>query len=208
MYSTKVGMQERYEITVEMNKSGFSNDEDEILVTRGISTCIAFVMQGTYSDEENTYTACFGLYHWSGFPFGFQGDPVAYVINELDEFFQQMREELEIEEEIIEVQRLQFIGGEHAQYDDESGVLTLTGTEKEVNALQIAAVRFNYARAGIKLCAQAISHAHFLTSGDQSLEIAVGCDDIDISYQEDEYEYEDESSMNFSETDSLRFSGK
>ncbi|CEK11995.1 hypothetical protein [Legionella hackeliae] len=171
-------------IIVEIDSYRFSNKTNHIIITRGISTCIAFVVQGNYCEESEAKTLpCFGLYHWSGFPANFEGDCIAYVKEELLGFFQNMRDELSIsDEEIIQLQSLSFIGGETKQFDN-TGELTLSGTEKEVEALITALEKFNFAEVGINLKPNAIAHHHFITKDEQSLEVNVSHNKLETCYE-------------------------
>ncbi|WED43139.1 hypothetical protein [Legionella cardiaca] len=189
-------MRQRHEIIVEMDEQGFAKHPDEVLITEGICTCIAFVVQGVFN-KGSSKIPCFGLYHWSGFPVGFQDDPVKYTDKELATFLSNLRTLLKIDEDkIIDIKRLEFIGGELSQYGDE-GELILSGTQKEVDALKKASYQFDYVKAGFAIKKESIVHNHFLTSEDQSLKITVSQNKIEIDYQGYEEEIDNSHSSSF-----------
>ncbi|KTD19902.1 hypothetical protein [Legionella londiniensis] len=177
-------------IDVGMDEYYFTNKKDAVLVTKGITTCIAFVVQGHYYDEDANFIPFCGLFHWSGFT-----DPrnqaTDYVAEQLQFFFEELREQLDIEEDDkIIVTSLLFIGGEKSQFEGRE--LILSGTEKEVETLKEVASGFNYEEFNIMLKSRPV-HNHYLTSGELSLAVEVGINQFGLSYEHlaDEEEIED-----------------
>ncbi|MGQ3888527.1 hypothetical protein ACQUW5_05785 [Legionella sp. CNM-1927-20] len=160
-------------IEVEMDGFALTNKESDVLITKGISTCIAFVIQGTCYHDDEEVPFC-GLYHWSGFEAEVT-DFYDEILSVLDDFFIEVRAELEklgAGELEINVTKLAFIGGEKRQFSEE-GQLLLSGTEKEVKMLQKAAQAYDYQSQNINLDKKRIEHHHFLTSDNDSLTIEV-----------------------------------
>lgn len=97
---------------VEMGSLGCTTNSDTLLVTRGISTCIAFAMNGTFYNEEDNLTEFCALFHWSGF-FDNEQDPVGHAETVFENFLNDVRTYLELEDdEDITIRQLAFIGGE------------------------------------------------------------------------------------------------
>ena len=160
-------------ILVSMDEMAFTKNKDFCLLTKGVTTCIAFAIRGSYWDEESEEVTSFcGLYHWQGL-MGTFDDDVSECISVLDRFFLNLRTTLEIpDEEEITIKSFQFFGGEKAQYDEQNQ-LSLSGTENDVLALAAAVKEYEYADDFLKIKMTDVGHFHYLTSHHESMAIEV-----------------------------------
>lgn len=172
------------EIEVPMDRLGLTKERNTVLVTYGVSTCIVFAVRGTYEDEDCNLVKFAGLYHWSGFPKKCHDKAENVTRRLLQVFFQTIRERLGIKKDtLIYIDELHFIGGEKAQFD-ENGVLLLSGTEAEIEALQKTTAHFKYHVLNIKLNGRVI-HQHGLTQDDESLTIVLSLSKIEHVFEND-----------------------
>lgn len=156
----------------------FTSDEKTVLITKGVTTCIAFIVQGSFWDEENDKIHFCGLYHWSGFK-NVNRTQDQQAKDTLLNFFKKLRNYAGIDDEDeITIDVLYFIGGEKEQCDSDDEIL-VSGTEAEVNSLQKAVKGFNFAAHQFKIAPENIHHQHFLTEGEQSISIQLTLDAID-----------------------------
>ncbi|WP_454783022.1 hypothetical protein [Legionella sp. WA2022007384] len=155
--------------TVEMDEHAFTNNGSTALITEGVCTCIAFVIKGTYLDNELEKINFCGLYHWSGFRISNKNqDQLAQET--LECFLKNLRIAFKLSHLTpIEIASLQFIGGEKKEIDGDE--LILKGTEAEVMSLTKIVQQFDFKGHYFILHPEAIEHHHFLTRGDQSITI-------------------------------------
>lgn len=159
-------------ILVEMDKFALITNPDDQLITEGISTCIAFVVNGVYLNKDNKPLNFAALYHWSGFGEE-EIDPNGHTKELLKRFFNTIRSVLQLESrQPITLTNLHFIGGEKAQYN-KSGEVELSGTEKEVEALIHTVKHFGFNKRRFILAQGAIQHSHFLTENEDLIDITV-----------------------------------
>ncbi|BCA96861.1 hypothetical protein TUM19329_32220 [Legionella antarctica] len=173
-------------LRVDMDQMLFTSDEETVLITNGITTCIAFIAQGSFWDEEEDDMVDFcGLYHWSGFrrvdtPLDQQAK------NALLYFFKTLTSYTGIDRgEKITIDTLCFIGGEKEQRDSDNGLI-VTGTEAEVYLLKQAVREFNFVAHQFIIASENISHHHFLTEGEQSISIKLTLDAINCKVESPE----------------------
>lgn len=160
-------------IEVAMDETIFTTNHNAVLVTKGISTCIAFAIRGTYwSDEDDVQVPFCGLYHWSGFDFS-PGSPVLLSKGILANFFSKLRMDFDLEdEEEVTITSMQFIGGEKAQYDDGDHII-VSGTEAEVTSLCQAVSEYDFVGNDFKMLPDSIEHHHFLTTNEETIEVTL-----------------------------------
>jgi hypothetical protein len=161
------------EITVEMGEFACTSDSKTILVTIGVTTCIAFIINGSYFDDDKEEHVSFcALYHWSGFNSP-PKDPDKLVRLILNKFLCDTRNALKLSSEhLITIHKLNFIGGEEAQYDV-NGALLISGTETEVHSLVRTVNNFCFAKNHYEISENAIQHNHFKTTNQESIDIKV-----------------------------------
>ena len=159
-------------ITVNMNQVRFSSEKSTLLMATGVTTCITFLIRGTFWDDDDEACGFIGMYHWVGVenPDENFDDQVK---KELLYFLAKVREFAGIEEdEVINIDLLKFIGGEKEQRDDENEII-VSGTEAEVNALIKAVKGFDFAKYHFKIAPKAITHHHFLTKNEESVSVGL-----------------------------------
>ena len=157
-------------IEIAMDECNFTSKKDTDLVTFGVSTCIAFIIYASFFDEDDNWIQAHGLFHWSGFQIE-HVDPVSSINKTFSNFLDEFRMHFDLPFELdIQIDSLSFIGGEKAVWED--GELILSGTEKEVSHLTEAVKAYDYAGSNFSIPTN-ILHSHFLTSGNESLNIKV-----------------------------------
>ncbi len=172
-------------IELNMDEIRFTSDENTVLITHGITTCIAFTVQGSFWDDDDDEIEYCGLYHWSGFdssstPHGQQTEKaLTYFLEKLRDFAG-----LDATSNIT-IDVLEFIGGEKEQQDTEGSTI-VSGTEAEVNSLEKAVAEFDYTAMHFILSDDAISHQHFLTTNEQSTSIELSIDECVLRVEETE----------------------
>jgi hypothetical protein len=143
-----------------------------LLLTQGVTTCIAFAMSGHFYDEEDNLKEFSALFHWQGFNIN-ELDPIGHVETVFEGFLNSTRKNLPLEgDETINIKKLMFIGGEQKQCD-EQGQTLVSGTEAEVNALITMVQAFDFAEYNYRLEEKAIEHYHFLTTGTSAIEVKI-----------------------------------
>ena len=163
-------------LTVNMNEVRFNTDESTVVTTEGLTTCIAFIIQGSFWDEDDDEISFCGLYHWSGFEDPDE-DPDKQARKALLFFLTKLREFAGVEEDTeITIDLLKFIGGEKEQRDSEDKLI-VSGTEAEVNSLIKAVKEFNFAKYHFRIDPKVISHQHFLTKNEQTISIGLSLSD-------------------------------
>ncbi len=163
----------------------FTSDEETVLITKGITTCIAFIVQGSFWDEEDDEIDFCGLYHWSGFD-SIHRSRDQQAKNALLYFLKALTSFAGIDSgEEITINALHFIGGEKEQRDSDDEII-VSGTEAEVNYLRKAVREFNFKEHHFKIARKNINHHHFLTEDEQSISIKVTLDAIDYQLESPE----------------------
>ncbi|MGL5742001.1 MAG: hypothetical protein ACRCXC_05360 [Legionella sp.] len=159
----------RTQLNVDMNELAFTNNPNTVLITLGVCTCIAFVIHGKYWDDEHEKPVDFcGLYHWSDFDVS-RKNQALQTQRAFQYFLASIRDTFHLSHNLpIEIAKLQFIGGEKEQFD-ENEELILQGTEAEVLSLIKTVREFDFQKYHFLLHHDAIGHHHFLTQGDESL---------------------------------------
>lgn len=172
-------------IELAMDEIRFTSDENTVLFTYGITTCIAFIVQGSFWDDDDSASEYCGLYHWSGFDLS-STPHSQQAKNALTYFLKALRDFSGLDAASnITIDTLEFIGGERQQRDGRGEVI-VSGTEAEVDALIKAVSEFNYATMHFSLAAQDISHQHFLTTNTQSIAIELSIDECSFEVEEQE----------------------
>ena len=179
---------------VAMDDLAFTSKSHVTLVTLGVCTCIAFTIQGSYWNDELDEKIDFcGLYHWSGFNV-IPSDHDQQTQSVFNYFLYTLRSTLKLNQtHPIEINSLQFIGGEKAQYDNNNKLL-LTGTEAEVRSLTKTVQEYDFKKNHFILDPQNISHQHFLTSNDQSIQITLTTKQCDFIINEADVENNESAS--------------
>lgn len=175
-------------IEVNMGDRRFTSDDNTTLNAYGVSTSIAFIVQGAFWDDDDDEINYCGLYYWQGFDLS--STPQAQqAVNALTRFLQGLRDFAGLDATSdITINTLTFIGGEKEQKDAEDNIL-VSGTEAEVNALRTAVAEFDYTATHFTLAAGAISHQHFQTTNNESISIELSTNEC--SLQIEEYEFEE-----------------
>lgn len=153
------------------NEYYFTTDTNALLIAENISTSIVFTVRGTFFNDDEEKQAFCGIYYWSGFA---DNSPnfKFYAENTLCEFFTHLQTTFRLEETSpIMVNELKFIGGEKRQVDKKTNEVTLSGTEQEVAVLNEVVKNFNFNEFNITLAPNAIKHRHFLTEGEQIVDV-------------------------------------
>lgn len=162
---------------VDMDAVLFTTSKKTVLITHGITTCIAFIIRGSFWNEDEEQTRFCGLYHWSGFDV-YAADPNEQTSKALIFFLDKLRAFSGVEDDaLINIESLQFIGGEREQRDENNEII-LSGTEKEVSSLVQIVSNFKFFDHGFNIKPSAVKHYHFLTTDEQSISInltTVGC---------------------------------
>lgn len=169
-------------IKVAMGDSKFTSSNKIVLVTEGICTCIAFVIYASFWNEDDEIERVRGLYHWPGFSVGSnqQHETQGVFIN----FLEELRETYTIsEKQEIKIERLDFIGGEKAEWENDE--LILSGTEAEVINLKTVVEQFNFSDHYFNIAPEQIYHHHFLTSGNQSITVSLSSNEYKFIIEED-----------------------
>jgi hypothetical protein len=163
-------------IEVIMGDVVFTSDTKTSLITEGVTTCIAIIVQGSFWDEEHDEINFCGLYHWSGFgPSAIEQDKQAHTT--FLYFLEKLRYFAGIEDDMeINIDSLQFIGGEKEQRDIANEII-ISGSEAEVNSLKKAVNEFDFEKYFFNIDPKVISHQHFLTTGEQSISIELTVND-------------------------------
>ena len=175
---------------VDMDALAFTANPHVVLVTLGVCTCIAFVIQGTYWDEELDEQISFcGLYHWSGFDVS-NTPHDEQTQNAFNYFLDELRHSFALAKDSpVEIKNLQFIGGEKNIYND-NNELTFTATEAEVNSLIQTVQAYDFKKNYFNLDPSMIKHQHFLTSGDQSIQLELTTDQCKYTIDEGDNDLE------------------
>ncbi|CEG58755.1 hypothetical protein [Legionella fallonii] len=179
-------------IEVNMSEVRFTSDENTALTTHGLTTCIAFLVQGSFwdDDEDEEIEYC-GLYHWTGFDLSSTPHD-QQAVNILTHFFEKLRAFAGLgATSDITIETLAFIGGEKEQRDATNKIL-VSGTEAEVNSLKKAVTAFNFAALHLSLSPEDISYQHFLTSGEQSISIELDISEYTVQFEETTPETQDD----------------
>ncbi len=172
-------------IELNMDEIRFTSDENTVLITHGITTCIAFIVQGSFWDDDDDEIEYCGLYHWSGFDSS-STPHTQQAENALTYFLEKLRSFAGLDASSnITIDVLAFIGGEKEQRD-ESGAIVVSGTEAEVLSLRNAVAKFDYTAMHFTLSADDISHQHFLTTNEQSVSIELSIDECTLHVEESE----------------------
>ena len=163
-------------ILVEMDEFILTTDPEEILITEGVSTCIAFAANGFYfseDEDENEIRISFGaLYHWSGFVDGVK-DVHGHTKDILKYFLSKIHSSLGLDDDqCFTISSLHLIGGEKKQVN-ERGDLLVSGTEKEVEALQHTLKYFKWKQKLFNLEQEAIKQSYFLTKNEDTINVYV-----------------------------------
>ena len=159
-------------IIVEMDEFKCTTDSNFQLVTYGISSCIAFVVLGIYTDEEEDQTPFCALYHWPGFEEK-ESDPEGRTEALLIQFLNTIRYNLELSKlDSVSIHSFSLIGGEKRQIDD-LGNLLLSGTEAEVEALKSTVERFDFREHYFILSQDALKFHHYLTKNTDTIDVAL-----------------------------------
>jgi hypothetical protein len=179
-------------IKVSMDGVSFTSDEETVLITKGVTTCIAFLVQGSFWDEDEDEIGFCGIYHWSGFN-RMNITQNQQAKNALCYFLEKLRSFTGIEnEEVITIDTLCFIGGEKEQRAGDNEVI-VSGTEAEVYSLKKAVKEFNFTDHKFRINPKKIYHQHFLTEGEQSISIKLALDTIDCQIEIPETPVPDDS---------------
>ena len=137
-----------------------------VLKTEGVTTCICFALYGRKQDG----TSFIGMYHWSGFN-SLDGDDEDKIAGVICKIAVSAREQLGLQEdEALYLDRVFFIGGEKRQ-EAPDGSLIITGTEREVKALEKFILgaweaEFDFSGKGVEYI-----YYNFLTEGEESLTV-------------------------------------
>ncbi|MDI1352988.1 MAG: hypothetical protein PSV35_09550 [bacterium] len=153
---------------VEMDDFAFTTDKNLILTSEGITTCIAFVVLGTFWDDEDDEIDFCGLYHWSGFNPATSSEQCASI---LDCFFMNLQNFLQTEDPIT-LNALIFIGGEKALYNEQQELM-VSGTESEVVSLIQAVKDYDFIDDDFIIATENIKHLHFLTENNEAISLEV-----------------------------------
>ncbi len=183
------------ELIVEMDEFVCTTDPDTRLITYGISTCIAFAVNGFYINDDEERVPFAALYHWSGFS-SEEKDPKGHMKKVMKQFLTNIRDHLYLSTmHPIVLSNFHFIGGEKEQFNDE-GKLLVSGTAKEVNALVYTVEHFGFNKRQFTLASGATKHSHFLTDNEDTIDISVQTNNCDFILQStkvsDESSYKDE----------------
>jgi hypothetical protein len=162
-------------VVVNMNEVRFNSEESSALVTEGITTCIAFIIQGSFWDEDDDKVRFCGLYHWPGFDSDVKDkDKVAQET--LLFFLTKLRDFSGADEDAeITIDTLAFVGGEKEQRDNMNEII-ISGTEAEVTSLTKAVRQFDFKKHHYTINPEAINHHHFLTKDEQTISIELTLD--------------------------------
>lgn len=155
---------------IDMDEFGITTNKNIILTSEGVSTCIAFVVNGYYFDKSGAITNFGALFHWPGFACG-EKDPQGNVQVVFTTFIESIRDSLHLKPRHPLAINLSFIGGEHKQVDN-AGNNLVSGTEKEVNELSNLIRKMRFEKHALYLTAP-IQHHHYKTSESDSLKITV-----------------------------------
>jgi len=160
-------------LEVNMDAVLFNTSEKTTLITHGVTTCIAFIIQGSFWDEDEEETTKFcGLFHWSGFN-SYPADPDEQARDALLFFLDRLNIFSGVEDDAhIHIESLHFIGGEREQRDVNNEVI-VSGTENEVTSLVRIVSKFKFSDYGFNIKPNAIKHDHFLTKDEQSISISL-----------------------------------
>jgi hypothetical protein len=137
---------------------------EEELITMGISTCICIVLKGTCQDQPFLL-----MHHWSGIDEPTQSDEeiidelIALYVNIIGINFHVM-------DASITMNVIGIIGGQRRVVEE--GIVTLTGTEREIAAIQTHFIK-KLISSGYLTAAYQYLINPFITKDDESITVAI-----------------------------------